>query len=196
VDHHGEIHIVEAAQLDQLLLAAGELELARADLRLTPLDVAALLGRDREEGHPAGEMIEGLGVDETHGRPQHPGDLRIVAARMGGARRGIGLWMARDAETVQLAEQREGRAFARAPASIRPHAGHGEPGARLEAEVLEGLVNQGRCLDFLEAHLRILEDALADADDLVGSPVDRLEDAPLQLVLRHRSVAPLSPVVF
>src|SRR5439155_14514250 len=100
-----------------------------ADLRLTPLDVAALLGGDREEGHPAGEMIEGLGVDETHGRPQHPGDLCVVAARMGGARRGISLWMARDAEAVQLAEQREGRALARAPADIRPHAGHGEPGA-------------------------------------------------------------------
>jgi len=41
------------SQLDQLLLAARELELARADLCLTPLDVAALLGGDREERHPA-----------------------------------------------------------------------------------------------------------------------------------------------
>ena len=192
MDHHGEVHVVEAAQLHQLLLAAGKLELARADLRLTPLDVAALLGGDREEGHPAGEMIEGLGIDETHGRPQHPGDLRVVAARMGGARRGISLWMARDAEAVQLAEQRKGRALARAPADIHPHAGHGEPGARLQAEALEGLVNQGRRLDFLEAHLRILEDALADTDDLVCSAVDRLEDAPLQLILRHRSLLFLS----
>ena len=100
--------------------------------------------------------------------------------------------MARDAEAVQLAEQRKGRALARAPADIHPHAGHDEPGARLQAEALEGLVNQGRRLDFLEAHLRILEDALADTDDLVCSAVDRLEDAPLQLVLRHRSLLFLS----
>ena len=68
-------------------------------------------------------------AEAFRGGAMHSGDLGVVAARMGGARRGISLWMARDAEAVQLAEQREGRALARAPVHIRPHAGHGEPHA-------------------------------------------------------------------
>ena len=174
------------AEADQLLLAARELELARLDLPLAPLDVAAFLGRDGEEGDAAREVIEGLGVEEPHRGAQHAGDLGVVAACVRGARLGVGVRVACDAQAVELADQREGRAFAGAPESVRlARRSCASPVRGATPRPSERLPHEPRGLDFLEAHLGARGDALADADDLPGPAIDRLEDAPLQLIPRH-----------
>src|SRR5207248_760413 len=54
----------------------------------------------------------------------------------------------------------------------------------------EGLFDQPRRLDLLEAQLRMLADPLAEPDDLLGAPVDGRVHALLQLVLRHEDSFP------
>src|SRR3989442_983366 len=63
--------------------------------------------------------------------------------------------------------------------------GEGEAGLRLEPEPGEGLLDQPRGLDLLEAQLGMLPDPLAEPDDLLGAAVDGGVHALLQLVLRH-----------
>src|SRR5262249_51134264 len=59
--------------------------------------------------------------------------------------------------------------------------------ARGQSELLEGLLDQARGLDFFEAELRMAPDRFAQSDDLVAALVDRLVDPLLQLVLGHVS---------
>jgi hypothetical protein len=96
-----------------------------------------------------------------------------------------------DAQAVELADEGEGRPITGSPARVGPHAGHGQPGARLETERFEGLAHQPRRLDLFESHLCVGGDALAETDDLLGAAIDGLVDAPPKLVLarpgsRHR----------
>jgi hypothetical protein len=46
-------------------------------------------------------------------------------------------------------------------------------------------LDQRRRLHFLEAHLGLLPDALAEADDLLGTPIDCREYVALQLIPGH-----------
>src|SRR3989442_983359 len=87
--------------------------------------------------------------------------------------------------TVELTEQRERWAVAPATRRLGAHAGEGEAGLRLEPEPGEGLLDQPRGLDLLEAQLGMLPDPLAEPDDLLGPAVDGGVHALLQLVLRH-----------
>src|SRR6266436_2163796 len=89
-----------------------------------------------------------------------------------------------------LTEQREGRPVARPSRRLRAHAREREAGPRLEPESGEGLLDQPRRLDLLEAQLRMLADPLAEPDDLLGAPVDGGVHALLQLVLRHEDSFP------
>src|SRR5205807_858129 len=91
---------------------------------------------------------------------------------------------------VELTEQREGRPVARPSRRLRAHAREPEAGLRLEPESGEGLLDQPRRLDLLEAKLRMLADPLAEPDDLLGAPVDGGVRALLQLVLRHEDSFP------
>src|SRR6185436_17831075 len=166
-------------------LAAQELQLAGARLADAPLDVAVLLGRHREEHHTAGEMVEGLGVEQAHGSAEQPGDLRIMAAGVRGARLGIGHRMAGDDERVQLAEHGEGGARAGPAGHVRPHAGRGEAALRGKPQPAKGFLDEPRGLDLLEAELGVLADLLAEFDVLLGALVDGLVDALLQFVFGH-----------
>ena len=69
-----------------------------------------------------GEVVEGLGVEQAHGRAEEAGHLGIVTAGVRGARLRVGEGMARDDEPVQLAQQRERRPVAPAPGGIGAHA--------------------------------------------------------------------------
>jgi hypothetical protein len=189
-DHHGEIHVVEVAEAEQLGLAAEELEPSRAGLLDPPLDIAVFFRGDREEDHPAGQVLEGARLAEPHGRAQQPRHLGIVAAGVSGAGLGIGDRMSRDHQAVQLAEQREGRAVLDAR-GLGPHAGEGKAAPRLEPELTERLLGQPRGLELLEAELRLAADALPQTDDALGVPVDGLAHRVLKLFLsRHWALTP------
>src|SRR4029079_1852646 len=142
VDHHREIHVVEVAEADQLLLAARELEAAGADLRLPPLHVAALLGRYPEEDHATREVVERARVDQAHRGPQHARDLRVVTAGVGGAGVRVALGSPGDTQAVQLADQREGRAVAAAPRHLRADAGHRQTAPRRHAAAPDRLLRE------------------------------------------------------
>src|SRR5882672_386887 len=119
-------------------------------------------------------------------RAQQPRHLGIVAAGVCGAGLGIGDRMSRHHQAVQLAEQREGRTVLDAR-GLGPHAGEGEAAPRLEPELAERLLGQPRGLELLEAELGLAADALPQADDALGVPVDALADAVFQVLLgRHR----------
>ncbi len=187
MDHHREIHVIEVTEAQQLLLAAGELEPTRADLLLSPLDVAALLGRYPEEDHATGEVLEGARVHQPHRGAQHARDLRVVAAGVRGAGGRVGLGMPGDAQAVELADQREGRSVAAAAGHLRAHAGHRQAGARRHPEATERLLHEPGGLHLLESHLGLAADALTERHDLLRASVDRREHPPLQLVPGHGS---------
>jgi hypothetical protein len=134
MDHHGEIDVVEVAEADQLRLAPEQLDPSGSGLGQAPLEIAAFLGRDGEEHHAPGQVIDGLRIHEGHGRSQHRGDLGVVAAGMDGARRCLRLGMPYHDQRVQLAQEREGRAVAAPASQLGPDARQGKSGARLETE--------------------------------------------------------------
>ena len=186
VDHHGEVHVVEVAEADQLGLAAEQLERPGLALGPAPLEVAALLGGHREERHPSREMGEGAGVVEPHGGAEKSRHLGVVAAGVGRARVRIGLRVPGHDQRVELADQGERRARARLTRHVGAHAGERQSRAGREAEAAEAVLHQLRRLGLLEAELGVAADLLADADDLVGPPVDRRRDPALQLGSRHQ----------
>jgi hypothetical protein len=179
VDHHGEIHVVEVAEPQQLRLAAEELEPALARLLDAPLHVAVLLSGHGEEDHSPGEVSQGLGIEEAHGGTEQPRHLGIVAAGMSGAALRVRHRMPGHHEPVQLAEQREGGPFLGA-ARLRADAGDGETGLGRQAEPSQGFLHQTRRLELLEAELRVAPDGLAQPDDRVGAAVDGLADLVLE----------------
>ncbi len=185
VDHHAHVDVVEVAEPQHLRLAPHELEPPRVPLRHPPLHVAVLLGGHADEGHAAGQMVEGSRLEQAHRRAQHARDLRVVPARV----RGPGLWighrMADHHEPVELAEQRERGAVAGATGHVGADAGEGQLGARGEADALEGLGDQLGGLELLEPELRLAANRLPQRDDLVAPPVDRRLDLLHQLGLGH-----------
>src|SRR5438552_812924 len=178
------------AEPEQLGLAAEELQPARARLGHAPLDVAVLLRRHGEEHHATAERVERPRVEQSRRGAHQRGHLRIVAAGVGGAGGGIAVGMPGVDEGDELTEQRERRPVARPSRRLRAHAREREAGLRLEPDSGEGLLDQPRRLDLLEAQLRMLADPLAEPDDLLGAPVDGGVHALLQLVLRHEDSFP------
>ena len=142
----------------QLGLAAQELQPPGPRLRDAPLDVAVLLGGHGEEHHAAGQVIEGLGVEQAHGRAEQPGHLGVVAAGVRGAGLGIGDRVAGDDERVELAEQREGRAVAAAAGHVGPDAGERQAALGRQTQTPHGVLDQAGGLDFLEAELGVPAD--------------------------------------
>jgi len=67
----------------------------------------------------------------------------------------------------------------------RPGRVHLSTPRRLRIPDRERLLDQRGRLHFLEAHLGLLPDALAEADDLLRAPIDRREHFALQLVPGH-----------
>src|SRR3989442_15940924 len=83
VDHHRQVHVVEVPEPQQLALAAQELETARADLVESPLEVAALLGRHREEHHAARQGLHRLRRHQPDRRAHEAGAPHHVGPQAG-----------------------------------------------------------------------------------------------------------------
>ena len=146
------IDVIEVPEAQQLGLAAEELDAPRARLLHAPLHVAVLLGGHREEDHAAGQVLEGAGLQQPHRRAEQARHLRVVAAGVRGPRLGIRDRMAGHHETIELAEQGEGRAVLDAR-GLGPHSGEGEAAPRLQAELAQSLLGEPRGLELLEAEL-------------------------------------------
>ena len=183
VDHHRQVHVVEVAEPHQFGLAPEELERARRALAHPPLEVAALLCGHGEEHHAARQVRHHAGVVKRHRRAQHPRHLRIVAARVRRPREGIRRGMPRHRQRVELADERKRRPRALAPRHLRPHPREREPRPRRQPDSAQRLLDELRGLHLLESQLRTPPDPLPDPDDVRGSPIHRLQQPPLQLLL-------------
>src|SRR5262249_42114935 len=162
-------------------LATEELELPGPRLADPPLHVAVLFRGHGEEHDPPGQAVERLGADQAHRGTEHPGDLRVVAAGVGGARLRIRDGMTRHDQAVELAEQRERRTVLRA-ARLGAPARDRESRLRLQTEPRQDLLDQPRRLELLEAELRMTPDRVTEADDALGIAVDDLAHAPLDVL--------------
>ena len=130
-------------------------------------------------------MVERLHRVQADRGAEHAGDLRVVAARVRGARHRIRLGMAGHPEPIELADDREA-----GPAPLRAggnglDAGHRKPRLRRETEAQQCLLDERRGLRLLESELGKLADALADSHDGVRALIDRAPHLCLELVLRH-----------
>src|SRR6266850_384822 len=140
-------------------------------------------------------MVSGLRIQEAHGRAEHAGDLRVVTARVGGARSRVAFRMAGHDERVELAEHGERRPVAAAAAGVGPHTRQREPGPRDQPELLERVLDEPGGLDLLEPELGVAPDLLAEPDDLLAATVDGLVDPLLQLALGHVVLSVVAPGV-
>ena len=108
--HHGDVHVVHDAELDELRLASQELELALAPKFVAVLDLDELLGRDGEERHAACQVFEHAGRLKAHGNGEQRTDLRVMPAGVDGVGLGVGKRVAGNDERVELSEHSDGRA--------------------------------------------------------------------------------------
>jgi len=182
VDHHGQVHVVEVAEAEQLAFAAQELQLPRARLRQAPLEVAALFGGHRKKHHPPRQVFRRPRIDERHRGAEQRRDLGVVAARVDGAGLGIGVRMSRHPQRVEFPEEREPRTLAGEAGKLGPDPGQRQAGLGCEAEPAERVRHEPRGPHLLEAQLGVLPDGLADADDLLGSPINGGADLLLELL--------------
>ena len=188
VDHHREVHVVEVAEAHQLLLAARELEAAAPGSAPAATRCRRPPRRARRR-RPRGRR-------GARRRPRRPRPMaapsipatcalcpQACAAPVSGSASGCPVTRSPSSSPMSA---KVGPSPPRA-ARLRAHAGHRETGPRGHAEAAEGLLDQPRGLHFLEAHLGLLPDPLAEADDLVGAAIDRREHLALQLVPGHGS---------
>ena len=169
----------------QLGLASQEFQPPGPGLGHAPLDVAVLLGGNREEHHTTGQVVEGLGVEQAHGRPEQPGHLCVVAAGVRGTGLRVGDRVAGDDEGVELAEQREGGTVTAAAGHVGPDPGERQTALGRQAQTPHRLLDQAGGLHFLEAELGVPADRFAETDDLLGALVDGLMNTLLQLGFGH-----------
>ena len=80
------------------------------DARHALLDIDELLGRDREEHHLARQVILYAGGAEADRGAEHAGDLRVVAAGVGGAGVRVGERMVGGAQRIELGDDGDARA--------------------------------------------------------------------------------------
>jgi hypothetical protein len=157
-----------------------------------PLEIPTLFGWHGEEDDAPGELRQRVRIEQPHRRTEEARDLRVMAARVGGARRWIGVGMAGDAKGVELANQRERWTGATAAGDVEPDASHGEPGPRPPSERSHRLGDERGRLGLLESELRLPADSLAEPDDLFRAALDRRQHVLLQLFPGHpRPPAPI-----
>src|SRR5205823_85353 len=117
----------------------------------------------------------------------------VVAAAMGRAGMRVGERVVGGSEAVELTDEREARAGRRA-AEAALDAGQRQPGLWREAQFAHLLGDHGGGLAFVEAGLGVMQDRLAELDDLVAVAVDRLAHRLFQLFLgRHAAPRTSAP---
>jgi hypothetical protein len=186
MDHHCHVDVVEMAFGDQLGLAEQEFDLA-ALLPVQPLlDIYEFLSGDGEKQQITGEVFACADRRQSHRDAEHPGDLGIMAAAVRRPGLRVGERMIGGAQAVELTDEGEARAR-HYPFQPPLDARHCEAGLRLKTEGTHALGNERCGLDLVEASLGVMEDRLAELDNLVSMAIDRFAHRALQFVLAcHR----------
>ena len=157
-------------QPHKLGLSTQELYLPLASELVPVLDLDILLGRHRDQRDPPPQVFQHTGGLETHRYPQHVGDLGVVAAGVSGPGVGVLVGMAEDLQRVQLPHHRHGRP--RAPPVQRAlDTGQGDTVLIGDTKGLELLGDESGGLLFAVAGLRVIQNGLSHAYELVGPPV-------------------------
>ena len=181
VGHHCEVDVVELAEAQEFRLAGKELQLALLPELVAVLDLDVLLRRHGDEGDAAAEGVEDAGRLKTHANAEHHSDLRVVPAGVGRARGGVGVGVSGHEQRIELTHDADGGAGARAAFELALDAGDGDAGAALHSHLAHDAVDDGGRLLLAEAGLRVLEDGLGYANELLAAAVDLLGDAALQV---------------
>src|SRR6185437_6674041 len=121
---------------------------------------------------------------QTQPCADHRGDLCIVPAAMRRPRRGIGDGALRDEKAVHLPQDANRQ---RTPASLHPRL---DPGQRQTSAILQPHAGEligdvGSGLRLAEADFWMLQDVLADLDDMAGLPIDLGADERLEFFFGH-----------
>ncbi len=188
--HHREVDVVELAEPQELGLPREKPQLALLPELVAVLDLDVLLCRDGDEGDAAAEGIEDAGGLEAHADAEHHGDLGVVPAGVRRARRGVGVWVAGHEQRIELAHDADGGAGAGAAVELPLDAGDGDARAALHAHLAHDAVDDGGRLLLAEAGLRVLEDGLRDADQLLAAAIDLLGDGPLEVITSRHGDTP------
>jgi hypothetical protein len=193
VDHHRHVDIIEMAFGNEFGFTEHELDLALGNARRSLLDIDEFFGRDRKKDDLAGKMFGDLRISQPYGGPQHPGNLRVVAATMRRAGGRVGERVLRGAQTVELANKGEPRSRGR-PGQPPLDASQREPGTRRQPQGAHALGYKGSGLDLVEARFGVAQDRFAKIDDRVGMAVDRLANRALQFALAAHVKSLVGPI--
>jgi len=171
VHHHGDVDVVEVADLDQFLLAAQVGDLASVGQPEPVLDLQELLGRRAEEVDLAGERARHTRAHQADGGAQHARHLDVVAALVRGAGDGVAHGRVSSHHRIELAHDADGRPLGRA-LEHAVDAGDGQALAHRQAQPGKRVTHHFRGLDLFVAQLGVVEHGLGDADDVIAAPVD------------------------
>ena len=183
MDHHRHVDVVEMALGDELGLAEQELDLALACALQALLDIDELLGRHGEKDQLAGEMLGRACIAESPiATPSMPATWalwpQLWAAPVCGSASG---WS--EVRRLSSSPIKARRGPGALPREAALDAGQRQAGLRLEPERAHRVGDQRGGLRFVEAGLGVMQDRLAELDDLVAVAVDRLAHRLLQLFL-------------
>ena len=182
VVHDGHVDVIENTIQNQSGFATQRLDFTFFNQFIAPFDFDAFLRRAGDEGDLAGDVVFGIGLNEPDGRAEHGGDMRVVAAGMGGSRGWIALRMRRNDQRIHFAADGERRAGLGA-VQIRPHACDGEIAFRREADVRQRFGGEFGGFEFFVAGLRIPPDGSSDVDDFFTIGVDCRQNVLDELLL-------------
>ena len=100
---HCHINIVESAFVNQLALAAQEMQLASLQQLFAIFNFDIFFSRHAKENYITSQLLEHAGLHNAAGSAQHRGDLQIVTASMRSTGQRVGLGAFGTAHSVQLA---------------------------------------------------------------------------------------------
>ena len=182
VVHDGHVDVIENAIQNQSGFAAQRLDFAFFNQFISPFDFDAFLRRAGDEGDLAGDVVFGVGLNETDGRAEHGGDVRIMATGVGGSRGGIAFRMRRNDQRIHFAA--DGERWAGLDAiQIRSHARDGKITFRREADFRQCFGGEFRGLELFVPRLWIFPDRRSNVDDFLAIGIDCRQDVFDELLL-------------
>ena len=98
--HHGQVHIIEGAESDELLLPGHQAELAFLVQVPAVFHVDEFLGRHSHQGNIPGERFLPLQSFEADRCPKHHADLAVMTAGVCRPCVGVGMWVPGHAQGV------------------------------------------------------------------------------------------------
>ena len=171
VDHHGQVHAIERAEPDELLLAGEEAQLPLPSEVQTVFDVHELLGGDGHQLDVSTERAPHFGHSEADGGADHDADLRVVAAGVGRSGHRVGKRVAGHRQRVELAQYGHRRAIV-AAAQAGGDARDRHVICVLDSQFVELLADEAGSLKLAEAQFGTTQGLFGDVDDPVAATVD------------------------